>query len=180
MSSAFKLEFNTMSVKTVYKIYYKDVSHDCWGRYEECGPYEYDNDIYEDIEDAQKTIIKLKNLPKNCHKKFLIYAQTFVYDSRNTDGITEKLLQDAGFKRVDTVKERNYMNEKLNVDDYSVWQLWINDTYKIDITKRLTNNNAQWNIHVDNADCSTIGTVDIDTVKQFNDFMQILSIDYKL
>lgn len=40
--------------------------------------------------------------------------------------------------------------------------------------------NTKYYVHVDNWDASTIGGVDLTTVEQFNTFMELLNIDFKL
>lgn len=51
---------------------------------------------------------------------------------------------------------------------------------KLDITEGMTNNGAQWNLHIDNDVCETIGSADIDNVWQFNTLMEIFGSRFRL
>ena len=48
---------------TGYKIHYGEYDHDCWGKPEWCGWYEYDNKVYTDKE-------KLKIAIKEAEKEY--------------------------------------------------------------------------------------------------------------
>ena len=43
-----------------------------------------------------------------------------------------------------------------------------------------TNNGANWYMHIDNCDCETIGSADIDYIEQFNKMMEIFESNYEL
>lgn len=51
---------------------------------------------------------------------------------------------------------------------------------KLDITEGMTNNGAQWHMHIDNNRCETIGSADIDNVWQFNTLMEIFGSKFRL
>lgn len=57
-----------------------------------------------------------------------------------------------------------------------------NGKYFIDVTFGLSNINydTNWNVHVDNCDRQSIGSVDISTIQKFNDFMKVLDINFKI
>ena len=48
------------------------------------------------------------------------------------------------------------------------------------MTYRVTNNGTNWNMHLDNEDCETIGSADIDYVWQFNKMMEIFDSKFRL
>ena len=53
--------------------------------------------------------------------------------------------------------------------------------YSIDMRKGLSNMfGRDWVCHLDNDFFETIGSVDIDTVEQFNMFMELMEVPYKL
>ena len=67
-------------------------------------------------------------------------------------------------------------------DDYRSYTLWTNDeqSIKIDMMWKCTNNGANWYMHIDNCDCETIGSADIDYIEQFNKMMEIFESNYEL
>lgn len=52
--------------------------------------------------------------------------------------------------------------------------------YYISITTYSNTTNRDWSVHIDNEVHSTSGKCDIQTVEQFNLFMQLLDINFKL
>lgn len=97
--------------------------------------------------------------------------------------ITKELLLNNGFKEI--FKEESYQKaykEFWGIDDFFICQIWTEDEspIKIDMTYKITNNGTDWNMHLDNEDCETIGSADIDYVDQFNMMMQIFDSKFKL
>lgn len=97
--------------------------------------------------------------------------------------ITKEILLNNGFKRV--YKEELWKNAYKNfygVDDFFMAELWTEDEFpiKIDMRNKITNNGTEWNMHLDNEDCETIGSADIDYIWQFNKMMEIFNSKFKL
>lgn len=68
-----------------------------------------------------------------------------------------------------------------NLYTHKSYTLYIdNDSIKIDMIYKWTNNNANWYMHIDNDRCETIGSADIDYIWQFNLMMQIFNSNFKL
>ena len=65
---------------------------------------------------------------------------------------------------------------------YKSYTLWTKDKepLKIDMVYKHTNNGANWYMHIDNCDCETIGSADIDYIEQFNKMMEIFESNYEL
>lgn len=57
-----------------------------------------------------------------------------------------------------------------------------NDSGEFDLELSKLSNmvGRDWYVHVDNKDFQTIGGCSVDTIEHFNDFMDVLGIDYKL
>lgn len=94
--------------------------------------------------------------------------------------INDTILHKAGFVR---------SNEKIDKHMQDVcpgfrsYEKYISSgKYIIDVTFGISNidNNKNWIVHIDNSDRMTIGSADISTIGQFNDFMKIFNIDCKL
>lgn len=97
--------------------------------------------------------------------------------------ITQDILLNNGFKEV--FKEEKYQKaykELYDIDKFFICELWTDDEspIKIDMTFKVTNNGADWNMHLDNEDCETIGSADITYVDQFNKMMEIFDSSYRL
>ena len=84
--------------------------------------------------------------------------------------ITKEILYRAGFECLDT-----YTN-------YIVFRKWTNDSspLKIEIDNEENNRKSEWHVHIDNCDCDTIGTADIDTVSEFNTLMQVFESNFRI
>ena len=92
------------------------------------------------------------------------------------------MLQSAGFERIDTDDERKLYEKEFSIENYSEWYFVTPDDNPIviDMSSRLTNNNAEWHMHIDNKLYETIGTADISYVEQFNKIMEIFESKFKL
>jgi hypothetical protein len=94
--------------------------------------------------------------------------------------INDAILTKAGFVRSDTKFDKLMQDE---CPGYRSYEKSANSNkYFIDVTFGISNidNEKNWNVHVDNCDRMSIGSVDISTIGQFNDFMKLLNIDCKL
>ena len=97
--------------------------------------------------------------------------------------ITKEILLNNGFKEV--YKEelwKNTYKDFYGVDDFFMAELWTEDEspIKIDMRNKITNNGTEWNMHLDNEDCETIGSADIDYIWQFNKMMEIFNSKFRL
>lgn len=97
--------------------------------------------------------------------------------------ITKEILLNNGFKEV--YKEELWINayrDLYGVDDFFIAELWTNDeqSIKIDMMWKYTNNDVNWYMHIDNDDCETIGSADIDYIWQFNKMMEIFNSKFRL
>ena len=108
----------------------------------------------------------------------------FIY--MNKQPITEDLLLQHGFKYVSTEDEVNTFNKVFCIDNYAEYMY---DTFEqdgfdnniiINIQRGVTNNNAEYHVHVDNNTCCTIGSADISYIEQFNMLMEIFESKFKL
>lgn len=101
----------------------------------------------------------------------------------NRQKITKEILLNNGFKEI-YKKElwRNAYKDFYGVDDFFMVELWTEDEspIKIDMRYKITNNETDWNMHLDNEDCETIGSADIDYVDQFNLMMEIFESKFRL
>ncbi len=100
--------------------------------------------------------------------------------------ITIDLLSAAGFKDTTTLEMKATIKQIFYIDDYSSWQYITNKEDEknkyivIDIKKGPTNNEAIWNVHIDNNLFESIGQADIDYVWQFNMLMKIFGSKFRL
>ena len=97
--------------------------------------------------------------------------------------ITKEILLNNGFKEV--YKEelwKNTYKDFYGVDDFFMAELWTEDEspIKIDMRNKITNNGTEWYMHLDNEDCETIGSADIDYIWQFNKMMEIFNSKFRL
>lgn len=104
---------------------------------------------------------------------------TNIIKDKNTP-ITHDLLQSAGFIDRTSSLDKTIAEQYYHITDYHTWELWTADNYKLNIYNGLTNNSAEWNLHIDNDHCCSIGSADIDNVWQFNTMMEILGITFRL
>lgn len=119
-------------------------------------------------------------------KMFLEYMNSECSEMDKHRNITEKILENAGFENITKDWERDYYKKELYIDDYSSWRKYTDDVdgnsnyIKLDICKGFTNRNTEWNLHIDNNLCQTIGSADIDTVWEFNTLMQVFKSKFRL
>jgi hypothetical protein len=110
------------------------------------------------------------------------YMDDSYLDAHNTKGnlINDAILQKAGFVRTNEQFD-SYMQD--TCPGYRAYEKSANSgKYFIDITFGISNidNEKNWNVHIDNCDRMSIGSADISTIGQFNDFMKVFKIDCKL
>lgn len=94
--------------------------------------------------------------------------------------INDAVLEKAGFVRSNKQFD-SYMQD--TCPGYRSYKKSTNSgKYFIDITFGISNidNEKNWNVHIDNCDRMSIGSADISTIGQFNDFMKVFKIDCKL
>ena len=103
------------------------------------------------------------------------------------DIISKDILEAAGFKNNTSISEAEYFKVNDGLDDYAIYTRWTNDVdknpskvLKLDIDNGLTNSGRIWHLHVDNNDCCTIGSADINTIEQFNLVMKIFDSNFRL
>lgn len=101
--------------------------------------------------------------------------------------ISKELLINSGFEDITNDWEKQYHKEHEGIEDYVSLRRWTDDvdknsgkTLKLDIDNGLSNSGRIWYIHVDNCDCCSIGSAEINTVEQFNKLMEIFESKYKL
>ena len=97
--------------------------------------------------------------------------------------ITDDILLKNGFEYLNLKgDEVKFHNDICGIEDYRVYVLLTNDeqSIKIDMMWKCTNNGANWNIHIDNYRCETIGSADINYIEQFNLMMKIFESNYEL
>ena len=86
----------------------------------------------------------------------------------------------AGFKDITKSYKKEFW-ERNGVKNYSEWQLWTPDRKALIVMSYgITNNNALWELHVDNEACDSSGSAGISTVYQFNLIMEALNLEYRL
>ena len=101
--------------------------------------------------------------------------------------ISKELLLSAGFEDVTYDYEKQFHKKYDGLDDYIMLRFWTSDydnntgkVLKLDIDNGLTNSGRLWHVHVDNCDCCSIGSADIDTVEQFNKLMEVFDSNFRL
>lgn len=97
--------------------------------------------------------------------------------------ITQDILLNNGFKEVfEKEKYQKTFKEIYDIDKFFIGELWTIDKspIKIDMIYKVTNNGADWNMHLDNEVCETIGSAHITYVDQFNKMMEIFDSLYRL
>ena len=100
--------------------------------------------------------------------------------------ITDDILKEAGFEYLENEsnlgKEVNKLSPEVCPPDYKVFRKWTNDEspLKLDIDNGYNNRGTKWHLHIDNSDCSSIGSADIDNVWEFNTLMQVFNSKFKL
>ena len=101
--------------------------------------------------------------------------------------ISKELLFAAGFEDVTYDYEREYHKKKCGIDDYVSLRRWTDDVdknpekvLKLDIDNGLTNSGRVWNLHIDNCDCCSIGSADLNSIEQFNKLMEVFDSNFRL
>lgn len=105
----------------------------------------------------------------------------------NNFRLSKDILLSAGFEDITNEWESKYHKETYGLDDYVSLRRWTNDydknpgkVLKLDIDNGLTNSGRSWHLHIDNCDCESIGSADIDTIEQFNLLMAIFDSNFKI
>ena len=101
--------------------------------------------------------------------------------------ISKELLINSGFEDITNNWEKQYHKEHYGIEDYISLRRWTNDvdkipgkTLKLDISNGLLNSGRIWYVHVDDCDCCSIGSAEINTVEQFNKLMEIFESNFRL
>jgi len=118
---------------------------------------------------------------------FLEYIQSENAEIDKHRNITEDILICAGFEYLENESNicKEYERNTYGIEDYKVFRKWIDDNdpanvLKLDIDNGWNNRGTGWHMHIDNNACETIGSVDIDTVWQFNTLMQVFGSKFRL
>ena len=51
---------------------------------------------------------------------------------------------------------------------------------KLDFDNGLTNSGRSWHLHIDNCDCCSIGSADLNSIEQFNKLMEVFDSNFRL
>ena len=101
--------------------------------------------------------------------------------------ISKKILESAGFKDITMPELKKYHEEHEGLEDFKCYRIWTNNidknpgkALKLDIDNGLTNSGRIWHLHIDNCDCCTIGSADINTIEQFNKLMEVFDSNFRL
>ena len=101
--------------------------------------------------------------------------------------ISKEKLISAGFEDITYDCEKQFHKKYDGLDDYVLLRRWTNDVdnnpgkvLKLDIDNGLTNSGRAWHIHIDNYDCCSIGSADLDSVEQFNKLMEVFESNFRL
>jgi len=119
-------------------------------------------------------------------KKFIDYVMCEINNMNKYKNITEDILLKAGFINITMKEMSDYYKQTYNQDNYSAWRILTTkdikdpNCLKLDIDNGLTNSGRQWHLHIDNNDCESIGSADIDTIWQFNKLMEIFDSKFRL
>ena len=83
--------------------------------------------------------------------------------------------------------ESNEPPKSWNLDDYITLRCWTDDVdknpgkaLKLDIDNGLTNSGRAWHLHIDNCDCCSIGSADLNSIEQFNKLMEVFDSNFRL
>lgn len=141
--------------------------------------------------DVNDPNIELRVMPESQYRELhedydnqLLFVEYVMSEKANVDritNITSGILSEAGFVKDD---EDTKILESM-VDDYESWSKIVNIGYdafvKIDLSYGLTNSlNNNWNCHVDNNVYESIASVDLNTIWEFNELMDLMKIPFKL
>lgn len=105
--------------------------------------------------------------------KFIEYITSEKAQEDKETQITKEMLYEAGFS--DIIDQ--------TFDNYNAFRKWTTNDYspiKIEIDNKENNRGTEWHVHIDNCDCDTIGTADIDSVWEFNTLMQVFGSKFRL
>ena len=115
---------------------------------------------------------------------FLEYMKSEISEVDKNRLITNNILESAGFEKIYDINYDVIKNE-YGIDDYVSYRFYTNNIddknpIKIDIDNGLTNSDRKWHVHIDNKDCCSIGSAEVDTVYQFNLFMKLFDSKFRL
>ena len=105
--------------------------------------------------------------------KFIEYITSEKAQEDKETQITKEMLHEAGFSDI----------SEQTLDNYNAFLKWTTNDYspiKIVIDNNENNRGTEWHVHIDNCDCDTIGTADIDSVWEFNTLMQVFESKFRL
>lgn len=90
-----------------------------------------------------------------------------------TMNLSKKILLENGFAEHELIE---------GLPQYNVFWKWTNDGYKIDVhlDSEFNNTFKLHNVHIDNNVCSSVGSLELDTVEQFNLLMEALGTTFRL
>lgn len=100
--------------------------------------------------------------------------------------ITPEILIEAGFEYLENESKTcaEYEETTYGIKNYKMFRKWTEDEtpIKLDIDNGWNNRFGKdgWHIHIDNQDCTTIGTADISTVLEFNMLMKVFGSKFML
>lgn len=101
--------------------------------------------------------------------------------------ISKEILEDAGFEDITQDWEAKYHKEQEGLEDYKTYRIWTDKfdknpgkVLKLDIDNGLTNSGRLWHLHIDNCDCCSIGSADVDNVWQFNTLMEVFGSKFRI
>ena len=101
--------------------------------------------------------------------------------------ISKDILLTAGFKDITYDYEKQFHKEHDGLDDYITLRRWTDDVdknsgkvLKLDIDNGLTNSGRAWHLHIDNYDCCSIGSADLNSIEQFNKLMEVFDSNFRL
>ena len=100
--------------------------------------------------------------------------------------ITPEILIEAGFEYIEDESKicAEYEEKNYGIKDYKRYRKWTEDEtpIKLDIDNGWNNRfgDKGWHVHIDNQDCTTIGTADISTVLEFNMLMKVFESKFIL
>lgn len=94
--------------------------------------------------------------------------------------LTDELLLNKGFQKEKLPWYNDWYDDIQYEYRKEVPVIHSKDYYYLSITHLSNTKNRDWAVHVDNEVHSTSGKCDIQTIEQFNKFMELLDIDFKL
>ena len=100
--------------------------------------------------------------------------------------ITLEMLKSFGFEDITIPQMKKlYKKEYSTNDEYIELRKWTDDSnfsnvLKLDIDNGPNNRGTLWHLHIDNADCCSIGSADISYTWEFNKLMEIFESSFRL